>query len=72
MNHDVFLNKYWSLVCNVNFNLDHLLIMQSEGWEIFYQRHRTFDSFVNAKRYHKRDLEKAASLEQVSEKNLPL
>ena len=60
-----FLNKYWSLVCNPNFNLDHLLQMQSESWEIFYMRHKNFDAFVKAKFAHKSNLDKAASLEEL-------
>ncbi len=67
-----FFNKYWSLVCNSNFNLDHLLQMQSEDWEIFYIRHKNFESFTNAKRAHKSNLGKAASVQQLSEENLAL
>jgi hypothetical protein len=67
-----FFNKYWSLVCNPNFNLDHLLQMQSEDWEIFYIRHKNFESFVKAKFAHKSNLGKAASVQQLSEENLVL
>jgi len=67
-----FFNKYWSLVCNPNFNLDHLLQMQSEDWEIFYIRHKNFESFVKAKFTHKSNLGKAASVQQLSEENLAL
>jgi len=67
-----FFNKYWSLVCNPNFNLDHLLQMQSESWEIFYIRHMTMEAFVKAKFAHKSNLGKAASVQQLSEENLAL